>query len=114
MVSDGSWMLNQPTSDEIIEIFVSKSVWHANYSKLFPRARNFEVVLQWLEHGHNSPSNVDVFGVEKQFYSFKDLRDVLDKLELACMKKGKRKGRSDEGGQKKKQKVASGSKGTSE
>ena len=30
------------------------------------------------------------------------------------MKKGKRKGRSDEGGQKKKQKVASGSKGTSE
>jgi hypothetical protein len=114
MLSDGSWTLKRPSSDELVEVFVSKSVWHANYSKLFPKARGFPAVLKWLEHGHDLPSNMDIFGVEKQSYSFRDLREVLDDLEVIRTTKGKRKAKDsvDEGSQKKKQKKSSSSKHT--
>jgi hypothetical protein len=113
MLSDGTWTLRKPSSDELIEIFVSKSVWHAKYSKLFPKVRGFPEVQKWLEHGHDSPSNLDVFGVEKQSYSFKDLHKLLDDLELIRVKKGKRKAKdSIDERDEKKWKKASGSKPT--
>jgi hypothetical protein len=90
IITDGSWTLKTLTNVELIEVFVSKSVWHGSYSKLFPKVKTFPPLKKWLEGGPDAPSNMDVFGVEKQLYTFKDLKDVLENLEERA-KKTKRK-----------------------
>jgi hypothetical protein len=74
MTGDGTWTLRKPRSDELIEIFVSKGVWHSKYQKLFLAAKDHGLLLKWLENGQNPPSNITVFGDEKNSYSFKDLK----------------------------------------
>jgi hypothetical protein len=38
MIKDGSWPQNikRPGGDELVEVFVSKTVWHEKYRKFFP------------------------------------------------------------------------------
>jgi len=106
MVSAGMWTLPSFTSDKLIEVFVSKSTWHAKYSKLFPQVRSYPQLVAWLDGSRDAPSNFDLFGIEKQSYTFKDLEDILGKLK---MEKLKRKGReSGVGGSKKEKRIASG------
>lgn len=90
MVADGTWTLKTLTGDELIEVFVSKSVWHANYSKLFPRVKNFPLLVKWLGNVADAPSNMEIFGVEKGTYTFKDLKEVLERMEEAKVKQNKR------------------------
>ena len=78
MMADGTWTLKSLTTDELIEVFISKSVWHANYSKLFPKVPEYPQIVKWLKGDSDAPSNIDVFGLDKQLYTFKDLRNVLD------------------------------------
>jgi hypothetical protein len=91
MISDGSWTLGKVNSDTLIEVFVSKSVWHAHYSKLFPHVKRFPNLLKWLENGDDAPSSVDIFGVVKAGYSFKDLRVILAHYDAFSSKKEKKK-----------------------
>jgi hypothetical protein len=110
MVANGSWTMKTLTGVELIEVFVSKSVWHSSYSKLFPKVKNFALLQKWLENAKDAPSSLDVFGAEKQTYTFKDLKDVLETLEAARAKKGKRKGSDSmpKGSPKRKEKKVTG------
>lgn len=130
MIDDGDWPIRQPTSDELIKVFVSKSVWHASYRPYFPRALAFPELIKWLEKHSDAPSNMDVFGVVKQLYTFSEFKVVLGRLERSAgksveksaersLKKGKGKRDrdrdsedSEDGGSKKKKRAskASGSK----
>jgi hypothetical protein len=102
MVADGTWSIKVPATDELVEVFVSKSVWHQNYTKVFPSAKTFPKVLAWLEQPYNkldsdddgdsSAFNVQIFGVNKTLYKFKDLKDVVKKLE----KRREKRKRKDE------------------
>lgn len=107
MITAGTWPLKSLTTDELIEIFVSKSVWHANYSKLFPKVKDHSDLVRWLLNDEGAPSNVDVFGVAKQVYTFKDLQAFLD---TTSSRVEKRKARGSVGeSSRKKEKKASGS-----
>jgi hypothetical protein len=107
MRADGTWSLRKPASDEIVELFVSKTSWHDNYTKLFPLAEQYPLLMSWLEQDKEAPSNTSLFGVEKAAYSFSDLREVLKSLQQKRDRKGKRKQSSiDEGSSKKKSKKA--------
>lgn len=44
-------------------------------------------MVEWLENGPDKPDDVDVWGVEKSNYTFKDLIDYLEQA------KGKGKGK---------------------
>jgi hypothetical protein len=104
MRNNGSWTLRKPKSEELTEIFVSKTVWHSKYTKLFPVAKDHPHLMKWLENTPDAPANTDIFGVEKNAYSFKDLASFIQKAGEVASKKGKRKakGSVSEGGQKKK------------
>jgi hypothetical protein len=78
MIKDGTWTLKKPTSDELIEVFVSRSVWHDKYRKVFPMVVPASPLHHWLENDSDAPSNIDIFGEEKQLYNFKDLKRVLE------------------------------------
>jgi len=105
-----TWTFSAITADTIIELFVSKTVYHRNYKKLFPRVSQFPDLVSWLEQEEEGPSAMDVWGVDKSFYTFVDLERLLDKLEEKKEKKGKRKAEnSGEGKSHKKAKKASGS-----
>jgi hypothetical protein len=110
MIADGTWTLRTLNSDELVEIFVSKSVWHANYTKLFPQVEKYPMLVKWLENGNDSPSGQEIFGVVKQCYNFKDLRMLLAQLDESAYRKEKRKKHRehrddrDDGGSRKKHK----------
>jgi hypothetical protein len=112
---------------DIIECFVSKTVWHSKYTAFFPRIKLYPELLGWLESRPNARDGMGIFGFEKTAYSFSDLKAVmaaLDKLDKRAKGKGKRKARDegdvgkemkklkarDEVGKGKKMMMASGSK----
>ena len=98
-------MLPPMSADDIVELFVSKSVYHRNYRKLFPRARNFTALESWLKQEDDGPMDSDIWDEEKGLYSFGDLERLLDKLEK--VKKSKRK--ADDEGKKSHKKLKKGS-----
>jgi len=103
MVADGTWVLKSPSNDELIEVFVSKSVWYTNYVKVFPVAKTHPLLFEWLEkpydvvNGNDNASelNVAVFGVDKSTYTFNDLKMAVATLEKAREKKGKGKRKAE-------------------
>jgi hypothetical protein len=111
MIAEGTWTLKTLTGDELIEVFVSKSVWHANYRKLFPKVAKHAALLRWLQGGAGAPTNVEIFGAEKQTFNFRDLGKVLSVLEAVDAQPQKR-GRSSlgEGGSGKNKKASGSSK----
>ena len=78
--AEGTWHIQQPTSDEIVVLFISKSSWPENYMKLFPQAETFEDLVDWLKQSADAPMNMELWGVEKGLYSFKDLGDLCQGL----------------------------------
>jgi len=107
MVGDGQWDLRTPSVDDLITLFVSKSVWYSNYVKIFPVAKTFPLLFEWLEKPYNvkgddendtSELNVMVFGVDKPIYTFGDLKTAIAVLEKARGKKGKGKRKADDSG----------------
>jgi hypothetical protein len=97
MVSDGSWVGDRLTAVELVELFVSKSFWHSHVKKYCSQVSNHPLMVDWLEGGEDKPSDLDVWGVEKSNYTFKDLIRYLEEAK----EKGKGKGKG-----KKKTKVA--------
>jgi hypothetical protein len=98
MSAAGTWTLKSPSADELVEVFVSKSVWHRNY-KLFARVKEFPLLIQWME-GKSGPTDMDIFGYQRPTYSFSDLRKFLAKADedVQSPSKGKRKVDDDDGG----------------
>ena len=112
MIANGIWPYDPLKIDTLVEIFVSKSVWYSHYVKIFPRAQKFPDLVKWLECAENAPSGGTIFGVEKQTYNFKDLKEVLERMEASAYKKGKKRMRDssedvDQGARKKHKKHSS-------
>ena len=105
MVGDGSWVGDKVTAVELIELFVSKSFWHSHVKKYFSQVSNHPLMVDWLEHGEDQPSNLDVWGVKKPSYTFKDLKEYLEQAKEKGKGKGKKKMKVEEGKGKKKMKV---------
>jgi hypothetical protein len=113
MIKASTWTLDPVLNDELIEIFVSKSVYHANYAKLFPQVHHYPQLLAWLKG--DSESGVDIFGFQKSAYTFKDLKMVLEEPGSggngsSSRGKGKRKVDDDDAKDEKKKSKKSSSK----
>ena len=91
MMSDRTWTLGKVNDEEIIKLYVSKSVYYGQYMKFFPLAELYPPIVKWLENEEDSPPNIEVFGVDKSTYGFKDLRRLLEALEKSGALKKKRK-----------------------
>jgi hypothetical protein len=81
MKSTGTWPTTcpQPTATDIIEIFISKSMWHQYYVACFSNISKYPDMVEWLEEeGEDRPSSVDVWGFQKTSYTFADLKKWLN------------------------------------
>ena len=61
-----------PSKDDIIEIFISKLVWY-NRFKHFNHVNANSKLYLWLEAKAGAPSGLEVFGIQKETYSWADL-----------------------------------------
>lgn len=75
-ILDGTWVGRKPTATELIELFVSKSMWHSHYS-LFGQVSNYPLLKKWLDNETDAPGDFEVWGYEKLSYNFKDMKDYM-------------------------------------
>ena len=87
MVGDG----HKLSAVDLIELFVSKSFWHSHVKKCFSQVSNHPLMVEWLENGEDGPSNIDVWDMEKSNYTFKDLKEYLEKAKEKGKGKDKKK-----------------------
>ena len=73
-----SWNGPKPTYGMIIALFVSTSMFYSHY-KYFNDAVKHPEMLEWLEGRQNGPSDVDIWGKEKSYYTFSDLIKWVDR-----------------------------------
>jgi hypothetical protein len=78
-------------------LFVSKSFFHSHYRRFFSKVAEYPEMVAWLENSEDQLDDVDLWGLEKTLYVFKDL-DVwlqnggsLEKEEKEEEKKKKKK-----------------------
>ena len=83
MKKDNTWTQPPVSADDIVELFVSKTVYHRNYRKLFPQVQKFPVLKAWLEGADNAPLDSDVWDNVKGVYTFADLQKNLEGLARA-------------------------------
>jgi hypothetical protein len=97
MIADKTWLVKKPTKTDLIELFVSKSFFHSHYRRFFSKVAEYPEMVAWLENSEDQLDDVDLWGLEKTLYVFKDL-DVwlqnggsLEKEEKEEEKKKKKK-----------------------
>ena len=78
MHADKSWRGKKPSKTELVEIFVSKSFFHSHYKRLFSKVAEYPDMVEWLECKGEQGSDVEVWGVEKAIYNYRDLEIWLD------------------------------------
>ena len=88
IISEGAWpeQYQKVTVTEIRQIFVSKSVWHAQFIPCFQDISKHEELVQWLEDSGSGDDDENVWGFKKLAYHFSDLKEWLEER-----KKGKGK-----------------------
>jgi hypothetical protein len=77
MITAGTWTRNKPTNNDIIEVFVSRSVYYKVHNIIFPRLHLFPAMQRWLENGDDAPKNAEVWGDIHKF-TFANLKIILD------------------------------------
>ena len=55
------WVGTKPTYAKIINLFISTSMFYSHY-KHFNRVVKYPEMVEWLEDGPNSPSNIEIWG----------------------------------------------------
>jgi hypothetical protein len=96
MVGDGVWVGQKLTATGLIELFGSKSFWHSHVKKLFSQVSNHPLMVEWLDNSEDKPSNLDVWGVEKTSYTFKDLKEYLEQAKAKGKGRGKNKAKVED------------------
>jgi hypothetical protein len=90
MLADGSWTGDKLSAVNLIELFLSKSFWHSHVKKYFAQVSNHPLMVEWLENGpQDRPSSLEVWGIEKTSYTFKDLKGYLEQADRKGKKKAK-------------------------
>ena len=89
-----TWNGPKPTYSAIIGLFVSTSMFYSHY-KHFNKAVKHPDMVEWLEARKNGPSDMDIWGKEKPYYTFTDLakwlKEAGDGPDLESSDGGKKK-----------------------
>ena len=92
MLADKSWTGARLTSENLINLFISKSFFHSHYKTYLAKVSNHQLLVDWLVNEPDEwPSNIEVWGVEKPSYNWQDLKEYLEDKEKKKRRKGKRK-----------------------
>ena len=86
-----SWNGNRPTFGQIIDLFMSRSMFYLHF-RFFDQAVKHPEMLEWLEDT-GACSDLDVWGKEKNFV---DLKQSLKKVEVdgeSSSDSGRKKGK---------------------
>ena len=67
----------QPTYEHVIETMQSKTFWYDYICKFFPCVADYPKMVAWLENREDGPSDIEVWGIEKEKYLFGDLEEYL-------------------------------------
>jgi hypothetical protein len=98
LIGSGTWpQKKKPTNDDMIEIFMSKSAWFQNHSKIFPLVNRSPKIEKWLQTADDAPSDYEVWGYQKQ--TFDNLLSMLAALPDSTetkKEKGQGKGKGKE------------------
>ena len=106
IVAEGKWpsQYEKVTVPDIRKLFVSKSVWHAQYVPCFQNITNYGEMLAWLEYAPSdgdsndhamdvdAPNDEAVWGMKKAIYHFVDLKKWLEMKQKEAQR-GKGKGK---------------------
>jgi len=101
--ANGTWK-HDNTNDDVVEVFVSKSVYFRNHSKIFPLLVYYPAMQEWLEKtpetveadstdAERAAADAVVWGSEK--HTLDGLRKILTAHEKASAVKGKGKGKGN-------------------
>jgi hypothetical protein len=110
----GKWPLaKKPSHTELVEIFLSKSYWHSHVAKPFAIVARYPQMVAWLEREDGgSPSDFEVWHLQKSEYGFKELKEwlandgTLDKAAKRRLEQAKEKAKGK--GKEKKEKEKKG------
>ena len=75
LVTAGTWTHQIVANDDIIEIFMSKSAYFKNHSKVFTMVNRHPQMKKWLLNADDGPSDYDVCGYQK--HTFDVLKAIL-------------------------------------
>jgi hypothetical protein len=113
-MAEGKWLLPKaPTHEEIVDVFISKSAFFKNYKPYFPYVQNYPTLHRWLKNDEDDvPSDKEAWGVTKDVYMFRDLKDFFKRANEKEKEeeKGKGKGKGKEIGEGSSQKKSAGKK----
>ena len=71
-IAEGTWTSKKLNKTDIIEIFVSRSFFFSHYHSYFGKLAEYLKMVAWLENC-NEIDDIEVWGVQKDDYVFKDL-----------------------------------------
>jgi len=74
MSASATWK-HKNTNDDVIEVFVAKSVYFRNHARVFPLLDHYPPMVQWLLNAVGAPADSVVWGNEK--HSFDSLYKIL-------------------------------------
>ena len=86
-----SWPGKKPCATDLIEVFVSKSMWFSHHKPAFSKVADYSEMVKWLEDSDDKGTDLDVWGVEKGSYSLMDLHKFVNNGGTLAEKKGKGK-----------------------
>src|SRR6202050_3430052 len=75
LVTAGTWTHQIVANDDIIEIFMSKSAYFKNHSKVFTMVNRHPQMKKWLLNADDGPSDYNVWGYQK--HTFDVLKAIL-------------------------------------
>src|ERR1700728_5462490 len=75
LVTSGTWTHQTVANDDIIEIFMSKSAYFKNHSKVFTMVDRHPQMKIWLLNADGGPSDYNVWGYQK--HTFDVLKAIL-------------------------------------
>jgi len=58
LCASGEWEGKRPSVTDLIELFQSKSMWHAHHAKAFAWVVDYPEMVSWLEKQNDAPSNI--------------------------------------------------------
>jgi hypothetical protein len=67
MTSDKTWT-QKSTLTDVVEVFMSKTVYHRNPAKIFPLVSKYPLMEEWFLDPKNGPTTKEVWGDKKQTY----------------------------------------------
>lgn len=104
IILEGRWpeSYQKVTVTEICQIFVSKSVWHAQYIPCFQGISQHVEMVHWLEGIGSEADDEIVWGEKKTAYNFSDLKEWLEARKKVKGKQKVVKKKTEEKGSKKK------------